>query len=143
MGTHAALALEGALKERDMPVIAGAFRFFIGRGQPDSEALLIEALKESGDAQMALGFITCGNSRLEASGRTWALQNRYEITETRMPGPIMRWDGVAINEHEPALEVQTASTETPFLLRTRKNIGVAQRVGWETRPRHPVLAVKI
>jgi HEAT repeat protein len=68
---RAASALQQAFEKRDTEVIVGAYAYFIGRGEPGSEDVLIEALNKSGDLSMDKAFRECGNERLEQASRTW------------------------------------------------------------------------
>jgi hypothetical protein len=63
-----------------LPAVAGAFLFFIRRGEPGSEDAMIDALKEFGDRQMASAFQNCGNAKLEKAANAWRpLRNRPEL----------------------------------------------------------------
>jgi HEAT repeat protein len=68
-----------AWKERDFTVIVGADSFFIKRGEPGSEDVLIEALDEFGDRAMAHDLLSCGNAKLEGAVRVWAQKHGYQI----------------------------------------------------------------
>jgi len=57
--------LMAALRERNMEVVTGAYRFFIRRGEPGSEAILIEALSKSWNRTMACDYFNCGNEKLK------------------------------------------------------------------------------
>jgi len=73
-------ALIAALKDGNTNIIAGAYRFFIRKGIPGTENVLIRVLNSYGDKEMALDFLNCGNSKLEQPARTWARRNDYIIT---------------------------------------------------------------
>src|ERR1035438_1045624 len=68
--------LLAALRDHDLEVIANVYAFFISRGEPGSEDILIEALDKSGDLNMAQAFLNCGNAKLEQFARSWAAQHR-------------------------------------------------------------------
>jgi hypothetical protein len=70
------------LKKPDLAVIAGAFSFFIQRGEPGSEDALIQALNAYGDKDMAEAFLNRGNSALEAAARQWAVAHGYQVIRT-------------------------------------------------------------
>jgi HEAT repeat protein len=72
---RASEALLAALKERDTAALAGAYSFYIDWGEPGSEDALIEALnKFSGNESHMAGYmLNCGNVKLEAAARAWAL----------------------------------------------------------------------
>ena len=69
-----------ALQEENLEIIAGAYRFFIGRGQAGTEEILIWALNEFGTSDMAEDFLNCGNSLLEEAGTQWAHTHGYTIS---------------------------------------------------------------
>ncbi len=75
---RAAKALTTVLKTKDLVVIASAYSFFIQRGEPGSESILINILNRHGDEIMAVLFLSCGNSQLAA--RTWVSAHRYKIS---------------------------------------------------------------
>ena len=66
-------ALLEAFRIRNTTVItgAGAYIFFIKRGESGSEDALIQALNVSGNWEMAKAFLNCGNPKLEDAGRRW------------------------------------------------------------------------
>ena len=79
----AAGVLNAALKDKNLEVVAGAYRFFIRRGEEGTEDVLIAALNEHGDEFKALGFLDCGNPKLEAAAVTWAQKRGLEIPTLR------------------------------------------------------------
>jgi HEAT repeat protein len=70
--TRAEDILITALKNGDLEVIAGAHAFYIRRGEPATETMLIKALQEYGYTRMAENFARCGNPKLAEAGRDWA-----------------------------------------------------------------------
>jgi hypothetical protein len=90
-------ALLAALKERDTDAIAGAFPFFLGRGDPGSEDGLVEALDKSGDRMMAEAFKACGNAMLEEAGRKWLATTNHPTRKTSFDAVDMFgfWWGIA------------------------------------------------
>ena len=77
--TRAVDVLLSVLKDRNSEIIAGAYAFFIRRGNPDAEDLLIEALNRDGDIVMAEDFLNCGNSKLEEAAILWAKEHDYNL----------------------------------------------------------------
>ena len=73
-------ALLAAWKEPDLGVIAGAYSFFIKRGETGSEGTLIQALNAYGNYAMAVDLLNCGNSALEAAASEWAGKHGYRVT---------------------------------------------------------------
>ncbi len=61
--------LNAAVKDRNLEVVAGAYAYFIRRGETRTEAILIEALDKYGYAKMAQDFCYSGNRQLERAGR--------------------------------------------------------------------------
>ena len=58
-----------ALKNKELKIIAGAYNFFIRRGEEGTEAILIEALNEYGNVYMAEDYLNCGNNQLSKAAR--------------------------------------------------------------------------
>ncbi len=73
-------ALLDAMRKRELAVIAGASRFFIERGEPGSEEVLIQALNAQGNEWVAEDFLNCGNEALEAAAKKWVSGHGYGIT---------------------------------------------------------------
>jgi HEAT repeat protein len=72
-----------AMKEKDLDVIAGAYKFFILRGEPVSAPLLIEVLytydNVYDNTEMARVFLNCGNKKLKEAAEDWAKTHGYTI----------------------------------------------------------------
>lgn len=68
-----------ALQNKDLEIIAGAYAFYINRGEVGSETLLIDALNNYGTNQMAEDFLNCGNPLLIEAANEWADSNGYYI----------------------------------------------------------------
>ena len=83
--------LIGALKDKNLEIIAGAYSFFIHRGEEGTEAILIEALNKYGDKGMATSFLNCGNAQLEQAAYTWATSHGYTVTEFPIGGSGPTW----------------------------------------------------
>jgi hypothetical protein len=91
-GPRAINALLAGLRKRDLLVIAGAYSFFIERGEPGSEDVLIRALNAVGSAEMAGDFLKCGNSALEEAARHWETTHGYYYFSFRISGGSnVRW----------------------------------------------------
>ena len=60
------------LRNRNLPIVAGAFRFFMRRNIKGFEPVLIEALRFYGDMNMATVFLKSSNERLVSAARNWA-----------------------------------------------------------------------
>lgn len=72
-------ALLQALARQDLAVVEGGYEFFIRRGGPESEAILLRALEEGGSSDMAEAMLTCGNDRLSTAAYDWAKAHHYRI----------------------------------------------------------------
>jgi len=88
---RAASILLAAWSESDTEVIAGAYSFFIRRGEPDSEDALIAALNRFGNSDMATDFLNCGNSKLGQAGSKWAGRHGFQMTRVPGGGGSVQW----------------------------------------------------
>jgi len=68
-----------ALKNRDWEVIEGAYCFFIRRGEPGSEAVLIETLNRTWNKRMVVDFLNSDNRQLEEAAADCAKKRSYSI----------------------------------------------------------------
>lgn len=84
-------ALRAALKGKDLEVVAGAYGFFLRRGESGTEAVLIKALNEHGDKEMAIGFLNSGNRQLEGAARSWAARHGYQVMQWPAGSLGPRW----------------------------------------------------
>jgi HEAT repeat protein len=84
-------SLLAALERRDILVVAQAFRFFVLRGEPNSEDTLVEALKKYGDTLMANDLLNCGNPKLKAAAEEWANAHGHQIVSLGLGGGGPRW----------------------------------------------------
>jgi HEAT repeat protein len=75
-----------AFKKRDLKTVAIAHKFFIRRGEPGSEPVLVEALLNYGDMMMASVYLNSRNEILEQGARRWAAENGYVIAGGPGPG---------------------------------------------------------
>jgi len=71
-----------ALKSRNLEVVEGAYRFFIRRGQPGSEPVLIESLNKNWNKTMVVDFLNSGNRQLEEAAADCAKKRGYSLTST-------------------------------------------------------------
>jgi hypothetical protein len=75
------------LKAGDQQVVAGAYKFFINRGEPGSESALIKVLDMRNDQAVLNDFLNCGNDTLAQAARDWAKKHGYSIHSGRdIPG---------------------------------------------------------
>jgi len=67
------LAILGkAMRDRDYPVIAGAYLHYVRQGKSGTEENLIAALEKFGYGVMAWNMRSCGNSKIVAASAKWA-----------------------------------------------------------------------
>jgi len=83
--------LISAFKNKDLEVIAGAYIFFIRRGEQGSEDMLMKALNEYGRKNMAIAFLNSGNLQLEECSRKWANKRGYSITSVPAGDNMITW----------------------------------------------------
>jgi HEAT repeat protein len=83
-------ALLAGMRKRDMAVIAGAYKFFIKRGDAGSEDALIEMLNGYPDADTVQEFLHSGNPKLEKAVRDLATSLGTRIVERPGEGYV-RW----------------------------------------------------
>ena len=69
--------LTEVLAQEDLELIAAAHRFYIREAV--GEDLLVAAIQEYGDEDMALDYLNCGNAALEEAAETWARENGYLV----------------------------------------------------------------
>ncbi|MGC8777236.1 MAG: hypothetical protein ACP5Q4_00965 [Candidatus Caldatribacteriaceae bacterium] len=70
-GPQAEEALLSAFERKDLYPIAGAYRFFLKKGLPGSEKILLKVLQKFGDDAMAQAFLNSGHPELEKEAREW------------------------------------------------------------------------
>jgi len=68
-----------ALQSGNIEVIAGAYSFYIERGEKETVDLLITAINKYGTREMALTYLNCGQVQLIDAATTWAGENGYTI----------------------------------------------------------------
>jgi len=77
------------LKEGNVYIIAGAYRFFLRRGEAGAEGALIKALHTSFNRNMIDDFANCGNIQLREAALKYA-EGRYSVkSPPHWEGP--RW----------------------------------------------------
>jgi HEAT repeat protein len=82
-------ALLAGLRESDLAMIAGAYPFFIQRGEQGSVGVLISALNAFGNEGMAKDYLNSGQPDLKEAASTWARAHHFFIqtfVEKVIPG---------------------------------------------------------
>ena len=69
---QASEALINELRKRNLPIVAGAHRFYIKRNIRGYEPVLVDALRFYGDKNVATIFLKSRNDRLAEAARNWA-----------------------------------------------------------------------
>ncbi len=81
--------LRNGLKEGNVYIIAGAYRFFLRRGEAGTEGPLLKALYSSFNRNMIDDFANCGNIQLREAALKYS-EGRYSVkSPSRWEGP--RW----------------------------------------------------
>jgi hypothetical protein len=77
------------LKEGNVYIVAGAYRFFLRRGEAGTEGALVKALHSSFNRNMIDDFANCGNIQLREAALKYSA-GRYSVkSPTNWEGP--RW----------------------------------------------------
>ncbi len=71
-----------ALKKKDWEVLEGAYRFYVRRGDPGSEAVLIETLNKYWNKMMVIDFLNSGNPQLREAAADCVKKRGYSTTST-------------------------------------------------------------
>lgn len=83
--------LDEALKQRNLEVISAAYAYYIRKGRPGAEEVLIEALwANCTEKRMVFHFAHCGNRSLEEAAQEVATKGGYPMLRDPA-GP--RWGG--------------------------------------------------
>jgi HEAT repeat protein len=68
-----------ALEKRDLPIIAGAYKYYLQKKLDNNEGKLLDALREYGDRDMAEDYLNSGNQRFISETIGWARSKGYII----------------------------------------------------------------
>lgn len=68
-----------AFENEDLNIAAKYYVYYILRGEPGTESILIKALNKYGNVTMAEDYLNCGNKLLEDAAETWAENNGYMV----------------------------------------------------------------
>jgi len=80
-----------ALKHKDLAVVAGAHEFFIRRGEPGTENILIRALNKYGNYNTAQAFVNSGNAKLKRAAKKWLKNNLFTNLSLSSGNGEPRW----------------------------------------------------
>ena len=68
-----------AFENEDLNITAKYYVYYILRGEPGTESILIKALNKYGNVTMVEDYLNCGNELLEDAAETWAENNGYMV----------------------------------------------------------------
>lgn len=71
--------LMSSIRKKDYKDVARYYLFYIKLGKSGTEGVLRTALLKHGTKSMALDYLNCGNSKLEAAATTWAHRHGYIV----------------------------------------------------------------
>ena len=77
--SEAEAALDAALVARDLQAVAAASNYFIRKGEPGTERILIDALEAHGTHFLAQRFLNARNDELDEAARSWAAVRGYRV----------------------------------------------------------------
>ena len=86
---QATRVLNDAITGQDLDVLAGAYAYYIRKGQDGTEPLLEKAIYISGTKEMAVDFLNSGNQQLEQAAQNWAESRNVNLPTDTKKGP--RW----------------------------------------------------
>jgi len=78
--------LDLAVKEKNLPLIAGAYDFLLDRTDNAAAELLIGAMRSYGDLDMAKALLNHQNSNVSKAAKDWAKERGYQIYYQYIPG---------------------------------------------------------
>jgi HEAT repeat protein len=73
--------LDDAMKKKNTEIISAAYTYYIKKGEPGTEDILIEALQESSyDRKMVFDFSLCGNEKLKQAADDVIKKRKFKIS---------------------------------------------------------------
>jgi len=85
--TRAIKKLDDALSSEEMDIIAGAYSYYIKKGEEQSLELLEKAIYIYGNEDMAADYLNSGNQRLEQAALYWAEAHSETLPTDGKKGP--------------------------------------------------------
>ena len=85
-------ALDQALKEKRLDIVAGGYDYYLRKGSSSSVPVLVEALMSHGDYSMASAMLHCGNAELAKAAIRWAPEHGYKVEEDWTRGQLRSKD---------------------------------------------------
>lgn len=78
--------LDDAMSKKNLEIVSAAYAYYIKKGKPDTEDILIEALHEFYNKKMVFDFAHCGNEKLKQAADEVAKKRGKKIPSD-WPGP--------------------------------------------------------
>ena len=72
--------LDDAMKKKNLEIISSAYAYYIKKGEPGTEDILIQALQEFYDKRMVFDFAHCGNEKLKQAANEVAKKRGQKIS---------------------------------------------------------------
>ncbi len=72
--------LDEAMKKKNKEIISGAYRYYVRKGEPGTEDVLIEVMQGRYEKKMVLHLAHCGNEKLKKAGNEIAQKRGYALT---------------------------------------------------------------
>lgn len=73
--------LDDAMQKRNLGIVSGAYKYYIRKGEPGTEDVLIEAMQDSSyDKKMVLDLANCGSEKLKLAAEEIAKKRGYAMT---------------------------------------------------------------
>jgi len=91
IGPDAIAPLVKARNEKNLRLIADLYPFFLCRGEPGTETLLVDALVKYGTSRMAGDFARCGSVLLKEAAYEWAGSRKQKIITPVDVGDRLTW----------------------------------------------------
>lgn len=97
-GELALRSLLAELRKNNLPVVTGAYIFYLRLGESGSEPILVEALNNYGNYLIAIDFLNCGNGQLAKAAENWARNNGFKLYAYKVNNPediqVPKWGSI-------------------------------------------------
>ena len=72
--------LDDAMRKKNLEIVSAAYVYYIKKGEPGTEDILVEALQEFYEKKMVFDFAHCGNEKLKQAADEVAKKRRQNIS---------------------------------------------------------------
>ena len=72
--------LDDAMRKKNLEIVSAAYAYYVKRGEPGTEDILIKALQEFYDKKMVFDFAHCGNEKLKQAADEVAKKRGQKIS---------------------------------------------------------------